>query len=224
MRIGTKSLLVGAHQGLWHPFTVLLAWIELYGLPNWKEAVCIVIHDWGYWGKKNIDGGPTLTPFDGFDYEEGFYHPCLAGEIASDYLDEDPEVEWSLGGWNPDSNNCFERDPSHGNRVVIKKTQNRYSDLCLLHSRAMAKSYGKPPSRLCWADKLAVKYDPWFLYLPRVWISGEIHEFRAMAHALGEISSEQSDITWYCWARQRTIRKAYARDATPAYRPSSEIA
>lgn len=55
MKTGTKSLLFGVHQFVWHPITVLLAWHHLCGLPNWKEFVCIIIHDWGYWGCENMD-------------------------------------------------------------------------------------------------------------------------------------------------------------------------
>ncbi len=71
MKKGTKSLLFGVHQFLWHPFTVLLAWIWLYRkFPGWRELICIIIHDWGYRGKENMDD------------EEGEKHPELAFKIA----------------------------------------------------------------------------------------------------------------------------------------------
>lgn len=54
--LGTRSLLFGVHHWLFHPMTVFIAWVRLYGLPSWREAVCIVIHDWGYWGSPNMDG------------------------------------------------------------------------------------------------------------------------------------------------------------------------
>ncbi|MCK5235828.1 MAG: hypothetical protein KAR06_02490, partial [Deltaproteobacteria bacterium] len=54
--VGTKSLLFGVHQFIWHPITVLIAWCKLYGWPTWPELVCIIVHDWGYWGKPNMDG------------------------------------------------------------------------------------------------------------------------------------------------------------------------
>lgn len=57
MTTGTKSLLFGVHQFLWHPLTVLLAWVYLYrSFPNPKELLCIFVHDWGYWGCPNMDG------------------------------------------------------------------------------------------------------------------------------------------------------------------------
>jgi hypothetical protein len=42
----------------------------LYGRPSWKEFVCIFIHDWGYWGKPNLDG------------DEGICHPRLGAQLA----------------------------------------------------------------------------------------------------------------------------------------------
>ena len=43
MKVGTKSLLFGVHQLLWHPLTVWLGWIKLYKKPpSFKEAVCIL--------------------------------------------------------------------------------------------------------------------------------------------------------------------------------------
>lgn len=68
--VGTRSLLFGVHQIFWHPLTVYLAWWKLYGRPSWKESVCIFIHDWGYWGKVDIDG------------EHGQNHPELGARIA----------------------------------------------------------------------------------------------------------------------------------------------
>lgn len=57
MTTGTKSLLFGVHQFLWHPVTVWLAWVRLYGeFPGWRECVCILVHDLGYWGAPEMDG------------------------------------------------------------------------------------------------------------------------------------------------------------------------
>ena len=64
MRVGTKSLLFGVHQFIWHPLTVLLAWRQLYKRwPTPREAICILIHDFGYWSLPNMDD------------EEGSRHP-----------------------------------------------------------------------------------------------------------------------------------------------------
>lgn len=62
MNIGTKSVLFGVHQFLWHPLTVGLAWRRLFKVwPTWREWVCIFVHDLGYWGKPNIDGPEGRT-------------------------------------------------------------------------------------------------------------------------------------------------------------------
>lgn len=70
MKIGTKSLLFGIHQVFWHPYVVWRAWCYLYGHPSFKELICIIVHDWGYFGKPNLDG------------VEGMMHPKLGARIA----------------------------------------------------------------------------------------------------------------------------------------------
>lgn len=64
MRIGTKSVLFGAHQFLLHPCFVAAAWWKLYGFP-WDPRLWVAfwVHDLGYLGKPNMDG------------EEGELHP-----------------------------------------------------------------------------------------------------------------------------------------------------
>ncbi len=160
MKTGTKSLLFGVHQIFWHPITVLLAWIELYGFPNWKECICIVIHDWGYWGSPNMDG------------VEGEKHPEYASNIATRYLDTDTYPF-------------------------------KYTFLCINHSRHYALRHTMGPSKLCWADKLSIKYDPWWLYLPRAWLSGELKEYRSLHASMGEDFETHRE--WYTWASKRAI-------------------
>lgn len=71
MTLGTKSLLFGVHQFILHPLLVLIAWVKLYGsFPNWKELVCIIIHDWGYWGVADVKG------------ERGDRHPEYGAKLA----------------------------------------------------------------------------------------------------------------------------------------------
>jgi hypothetical protein len=189
MKIGTKSVLVGAHQFIIHPTTVFLAWCKLYGWPNWKEFLCILGHDLGYIGCQNMEG------------EEGVKHPEKMATWAYDHLDDH-----SLSsGDEPADWNCQEAF--------------RYFHLCLLHSRTLAAEYHQPPSKLCWADKLSVRYDPWFIYLPRVILSGEIHEYRKEADTAGLFPLSKSNREWHEWARERMIRKAYSHDERPPSSP-----
>lgn len=48
---------------------------------------------------------------------------------------------------------------------------------CACHSRFWARNYCLDPSRLCYADKLAISLTPAWLYLPLARASGEIHEY-----------------------------------------------
>lgn len=71
MKRGTKSLLFGCHQFILHPLTVVLAWHHLYHRwPTWRELVCIIVHDWGYWGCEHMDQG------------EGAVHPYRGANVV----------------------------------------------------------------------------------------------------------------------------------------------
>lgn len=163
MKTGMKSLLFGVHQFIWHPITVWLAWLRLYGRPTWRESVCIIIHDWGYWFTPNMDG---------------------------------PEGE---------------RHPEFGAHIAGKLFGRAYYELVLLHSRHYAKIVGKEPSKLCWADKLSILYDPKWFYLIRAISSGEIKEYRQ--NAKGWIPLERSHSFWFDWIKLKFIKLAEERKA-----------
>lgn len=57
MKIGTRSVLFGAHQFILHPLCLALAWRRLYGMP-WDPRLwlCFFLHDFGYIGMPNMDG------------------------------------------------------------------------------------------------------------------------------------------------------------------------
>ena len=82
MKIGTRSLLFGAHQVFIHPWFVAWAWWKLYGFPmDFRLWIAFIIHDWGYWGKPNMDGA------------EGELHPYWAAKIMS-FFDDQPGGHW----------------------------------------------------------------------------------------------------------------------------------
>ena len=167
--MGARSLLFGVHQFLWHPVTVLLAWIKLYGKPDWKTCVCILIHDWGYWGCWTMDG------------VDGENHPRWAAELARRWFGQD------------------------------------YHDLLLYHSRHLAAKVGASPSKLCWADKLSMLYDPRWFYLLRARLTGEIREYRANAcgaHGRTPWSPlPRNDEEWYDGLREKLIKLAKEQGA-----------
>ena len=71
MTTGTKSLLWGVHNIVWHPITVALGWRRLYGeWPKGWEWIAILVHDWGYWGCEKMDD------------EKGEQHPVVGAKIV----------------------------------------------------------------------------------------------------------------------------------------------
>ncbi len=88
-RVGTKSVLIGAHCFFIHPWFVALAWWKLFGFPyDVRLWVAFFVHDLGYVGKPNMDG------------EEGERHPELGAEIMhwlfdrEDILNVDDDLTW----------------------------------------------------------------------------------------------------------------------------------
>jgi len=179
MEVGTKSILFGVHAFWFHPITVFIAWVKLYGIPNFKEMVCIFIHDIGYWGKPNMDG------------KEGETHPIWGAMWANKYLD------------------------------VVKNYDDgkneSYYKMCLCHSRTCAKANNSEPSKLCWADKLCIKYDPWWFYLLRARLSGELSEYYCDALKSGLLPVGSTHREWFDWARERGVRVARTENAATAY-------
>lgn len=74
-----------------------------------------------------------------------------------------------------------ETHPIPGARIMGFLFGREWHDFCLLHSRFYAKKLGRPVSRLCLADKLAICLTPRWLYLPMVRWTGEIHEYMHLA-------------------------------------------
>jgi len=175
MKKGTKSLLWGVHQVFIHPVIVWLAWIKVNkSVPSWKEVICIIIHDWGYWGCENMDD------------EKGERHTEWAADIALFRLDS---VELYY--------------------------------LCLFHSRHYARKHGAPPSKLCWADKYSITYEPWWLYLPRAWASGELKEYRQEAADAGFLPLSATHREWFAWVSERLamLGREKRGDCTPYVNP-----
>jgi hypothetical protein len=147
MNIGTKSLLFGVHQFLWHPWTVARAWRRLYGhWPSFNVWICILCHDLGYWGCPNMDG------------MEGRKHPECGARIAGKLvywkcrlLGNSKSVALTFGLW------C--------------------KAFTLTHSIHYAQLQNRPVSPLYSADKVSVLFDPSWFYLLRGKLSGEVYEY-----------------------------------------------
>lgn len=127
-------------------------------------AHCFFIHPWfvalGWWRLYGFPWDPRLWAAfivhdwgywgkDFMDDEEGERHPELGAKIMGALFDNScPCCE--LGYWGK---------------------------LSLYHSRYYAKRDGVLPSELCFADKMAIVLEPWWLYIPRAVLSGEIEEY-----------------------------------------------
>jgi hypothetical protein len=191
VRIGTKSVLFGAHCFFLHPWFVAWSWWTLYGFsrvyigyqtgfPNtlrwrlglrggpvfaslWHPALWLAffVHDIGYVGKPNMDGA------------EGERHPVWGARLMTRCFDGGESIHArARGGVMVGSG--FPPDRPWLNLGT-------WGRFALLHSRYFSKSLGMQPSKLCIADKLAIALTPGWLYLPMVRATGEIREY--MAHA-----------------------------------------
>jgi hypothetical protein len=151
MKIGTRSVLFGAHQFLIHPLFLALAWWRLYGFPwNPRLWVAFVIHDLGYWGKSNMDG------------EEGESHPLEPAILMSRWFDKYTA--------RPCKTCCrFESNACWDDRT--------WGAFTLCHSRFVAKRLQREVSRLCVADKMATIMMPAWLYIALTTATGEIREY-----------------------------------------------
>lgn len=172
MKIGTKSVLFGAHCFFLHPFFVAIAWIKLYGFPfDPRVWLAFFVHDLGYWGKPNMDGpegerhvefgAKVLHLFDLFNYEEKrLMFP------SDSNIDEMLKNGWKIKA-------------VEGYCVNFRrwKRATKWADFSLYHSRYYAKKNNAAPSKLCFADKLSFCYTPRWLYLVLVNATGEINEY-----------------------------------------------
>ena len=164
MKVGTKSLLFGAHNIFIHPFLVFIAWWRLYGFPaDPRLWVAFIVHDWGYLGKPNMDG------------PEGETHVELGARIM---------------------------------RIFGR----RWEEFTRHHSRFHSRRDGARPSRLCYADKLALCCEWEWFYLFRTRITGELGEYMALS-ANGKYSckenmnrSIETPQSWYKAVKSFTLR------------------
>jgi hypothetical protein len=159
MRMGTKSLLFGSHQFLLHPIMVAIGWRKVYGWwpKGWRTWVAIVTHDWGYWGKANMDG------------DSGKLHPLWAAARLANWFAPKP-TRSEIG------TEVFE----------IKLSSNLFWFWFLAaHSRYSARALGWDPSPLMLPDKLATALLPVPVYAALIWLSGEWVEYADYGRAMG---------------------------------------
>lgn len=184
MKVGTKSVLYGAHCFLLHPIFVAAAWIKLYGFPfDPRVWIAFFVHDMGYWRKPNMDGpeGEThpelgariMHLFDGYEYTNITYKTNII--FLKEDIQKQEEKEWII---------CDVLSLNDGSyNVLFKRKSMKWHDFSLYHSRFYAKKKEAKLSKLCFADKLAMCMEPDWFYLFRIKLSGEIDEYMRVAEA-----------------------------------------
>ena len=126
MRTGTKSLLFGVHCFLLHPWFVAMAWRRLYGFP-WDPRlwVAFIVHDWGYWGCRNMDD------------EEGEKHVELGAAIMGWLFDR--HMGWSdLLFQYPSMSNKWHDFCLYHSRFYAKQAGKPFSRLCVADKLSFA--------------------------------------------------------------------------------------
>ena len=173
MTIGTRSVLFGAHCFFLHPWFVAWAWWRLYGFkPVYIGYAPSYPGTWRW--RLGFRGGPTFARLLDPRLWLAFFAHDL-GYVGKPNMDG-PEGELHpYFGARLMSRLC---DPGFPQRLGDIEHFGCWGRMTLYHSRYLAKKCGsKKVSPLCLADKLAIVLTPWWLYLPMVNLSGEIHEY-----------------------------------------------
>jgi hypothetical protein len=122
VKIGTKSVLFGAHQFLIHPWFVAWAWWKLYGFPiDPRLWVSFFVHDLGYWGKPNMDG------------PEGERHVEFGAWVMHLLFDK-----WWRGPFGGESAWRWHNFTMYNSRFYAKRDGQPHSRLCVADKLAIA--------------------------------------------------------------------------------------
>lgn len=108
--------------------------------------------------------------------------------------------------------------PMAGAKIAFGLFGEDHYRLCLGHSRYLASMLCYPLSKLCWADKLSFAYDPWWFYILRGRLSGEIKEYRVTSANMGLCPIECTDREWH-----NRVKAYFVRVAHNQYSSTSEV-
>lgn len=178
LSIGTRSVLFGAHCFLLHPWFVAWGWLRVFGFRRvWIGRRPIV----DYVEENSGRRWPVIVYRDEF---ASIFRPALwIAFIVHDigYLGK-PNMDGEEG----------EQHPRTGAAIMRFLFGEPWGKFVLYHSRFLAKRDGATPSPLCIADKWAIVAEPWWLYLPRVNLTGEIAEYMAKSSKMNNTGSKYS--------------------------------
>lgn len=120
---------------------------------------------------------------DKMDDEVGESHPQWGANFMHRWFDGETDPNCPVCWGHITFPGGDSMGPYHGKCGTCYDRKWHWFDFVLLHSRFYAKKFDKPVSRLCYADKLSLVLTPWWLYLPMVRASGEIHEYMKLSEA-----------------------------------------
>lgn len=170
MKIGTKSVLFGAHAFWLHPFLVAWAWYKLYKF-RWVEYGR---QDMARWEKEPLVTALQVNPdlrvnvsrmtslWDFRLWVSFFVHDI--GYVGKENMDG-PEGEthpWLGGSW------------------MVRLFGQLWGDFTVYHSGYYARHNHAVPSALYYADKLAFTLEWSWFYVLRTRLTGEIKEYRTV--------------------------------------------
>jgi hypothetical protein len=186
MNVGTKSLLFGVHAFWYHPYVVGRAYRHIHGVwPMFDEWLCILTHDWGYWGCPNLDG------------PEGKRHPERGAKVARTL------VYW----WFRLKMLFWPRDRIQSLHSIAFMYASEAYYRTLYHSSHYARMNGAKPSVLYLPDKASILFEPRWWYLFRAKLSDEVYEYIENS-PLSKLPPElRTPEAWYNWYRRKVKEK-----------------
>ena len=193
MKVGTKSVLFGAHCFLIHWFFVALGWFHLYRFRRVLIGRRTTLH--------------TVSIGDRGD-EVILRHMKDVYTSLWDFRLWVAFVIHDLGYWGKPNMDGPEGE-SHPEWACNKMQAwfgNPWGAFVLYHSRFYAKNAQVQVSALCYADKMGIVFTPSWLYLPMVRATGEIKEYMKLAEVMNDgagggkyASMSLSTITQKAW-------------------------
>lgn len=175
MKIGTRSVLFGAHCFILHPWFVAWGWFKVFGFRSVEIGRARRLRRSGRWQLPYYRSEPVMASL----WRPALWIAFIVHDIG--YFGK-PNMDGEEG----------EQHPRVGAAIMRRLFGEPWGEFVLYHSRFLAKRYRATPSPLCIADKWAIVAEPWWLYLPRVNLTGEIAEYMAKSSKMNGTGSKYS--------------------------------
>lgn len=179
MRIGTRSVLFGAHCFFIHPLVLACAWWKLHGFGpvfiGTRSGYPLNKIRWALGWR----GGPVFASL----WKPQLWVAFFVHDLG--YLGK-PNMDGEEG----------ETHPLLGAAIMRRLFGEPWGKFCLYHSRFYAKQHDQKLSPLCVADKLSIALVPWWVYVPMCRLTHEIHEYSSQEKHRGDMARTQDVQDW----------------------------